>query len=49
MDPQGRLIVQDIYDQVAWYKAQNLVDRSVDARSFLDLGFVQGHLRVPKD
>jgi NitT/TauT family transport system substrate-binding protein len=48
MDPQGRLRVSDIYAQVAWYKAQGLVDASVDPASFLDLGFVEGHLDLPR-
>jgi NitT/TauT family transport system substrate-binding protein len=48
IDPEGRLLVQDIYDQVAWYKAQGLVDKDVDPKAFLDLGFVKGHLQLPK-
>lgn len=48
MDPQARLDVQDIYNQVAWLKAQGLVDASVDAKTFIDLSFVQGHMNVPK-
>jgi NitT/TauT family transport system substrate-binding protein len=47
MDPQGRLLVGDVYKQVAWYKAQGLVDADVNAASFIDLGFVQGHFDVP--
>lgn len=48
IDPQGRLLVGDVYHQVAWYQAQGLLDRSVDAKSFLDLGFIKGHLDLPK-
>jgi len=48
IDPQGRLLVDDVYRQVAWYQAQGLLDRSVDAKSFLDLGFIKGHLDLPK-
>ena len=48
IDPQGRLKVQDIHEQVRWYKAQNLVDPGVDAKAFLDLGFVPQHLDLPK-
>jgi NitT/TauT family transport system substrate-binding protein len=48
VDPQGRLDVGDIYNQVAWYKSQGLVDASVDPKSFIDLSFVQGHTNVPK-
>ncbi|MDJ1159243.1 ABC transporter substrate-binding protein [Chelatococcus sp. SYSU_G07232] len=45
-DPQARLDVADIVAQVAWLKAQGLVDASVDAKGFLDLSFVQGHLNA---
>src|SRR5208282_5071092 len=48
IDPQGRLLVGDVYRQVAWYQAQGLLDRSVDAKSFLDLGFIKGHLDLPQ-
>jgi NitT/TauT family transport system substrate-binding protein len=44
MDPQGRLWVQNIYDQVAWYKKQGLVDATVEPGSILDLSFVQGRV-----
>jgi NitT/TauT family transport system substrate-binding protein len=47
-DPKGRLLVQDIYDQVAWYQAQGLVDRAVKPADFLELSFIQGHLDLPK-
>jgi NitT/TauT family transport system substrate-binding protein len=43
IDPDGRLLVRDIYNQVAWYQAQGLVDKSVDAKALLDLSFVKGH------
>jgi NitT/TauT family transport system substrate-binding protein len=49
IDPKGRLMVQDIYDQVAWYQAQGLVDKSVSAKSLLDLSFVKRHLDMPKN
>jgi NitT/TauT family transport system substrate-binding protein len=48
MDPQGRLLVQDIYKQVAWYQAQGLVDTTVKAGDFLDLSFVHGHFDAPQ-
>ena len=48
VDPEGRLLVGDVYRQVAWYQAQGLLDRSVDAKSFLDLSFIKGHLDLPK-
>lgn len=47
IDPQGRLLVRDLYDQVRWYQAQNMVDKTVDARTIVDLSFVKGHLDVP--
>ena len=48
VDPQGRLLVSDIYRQVRWYQGQRLVDGGVDAKSVLDLSFVDGHLDLPK-
>ena len=47
MDPQGRLRVADIYKQVEWYRSQGLLEGQVDPASFIELGFVQGHLDVP--
>lgn len=49
IDPEDRLLVSDIYRQVAWYQAQGMVDKGVSAKSVLDLSFVKGHLEVPKD
>ncbi len=48
IDPQGRLLVKNIYDQVTWYQAQGMVARDVDASKFLDLSFVKDHLDPPK-
>jgi NitT/TauT family transport system substrate-binding protein len=48
MDSQGRLLVNDIYAQVAWYEREGLVDKSVNAKDLLDLSFVQGHFGVPR-
>jgi NitT/TauT family transport system substrate-binding protein len=48
VDPQARLLVSDVYNQVRWFQGQGLVDKAVDAKQFLDLGFVQGHLDLPK-
>ncbi|NIA70906.1 ABC transporter substrate-binding protein [Pelagibius litoralis] len=47
IDPQGRLKVQSIYDQVAWMQAQGLVGKDVDPADFVDLSFIEGHLDVP--
>ncbi|HYC17182.1 MAG TPA: ABC transporter substrate-binding protein [Pseudolabrys sp.] len=41
IEPQARLDVADIERQIAWYKAQGLVDKSVNARDVIDLGFVK--------
>jgi hypothetical protein len=43
---QARLDVADIMKQVAWYKAQNLVEAGVDAAAMLDLSFVKGHFNA---
>lgn len=43
IDPNGRLLVTDIYHQVAWYQSQGLVDKTVDAHTILDLSFIEGH------
>ncbi len=48
MDPKGRLLVKNIYDQLAWYQSEGLVDKPVKAGDFLDLSFVKGHFDVPK-
>ncbi len=48
VDPDGRLDVRDIHDQVAWWQAQKLVDAGVEAASIIDLGFVEGHRNVPR-
>ena len=47
IDPQGRLLVRDVYDQVRWYQGQKMVDAGVDPKSVVDLSFVKGHLDVP--
>ena len=39
MDPQARLDGADIARQVEWYKAQGLIDKSIDAASIVDAGF----------
>jgi NitT/TauT family transport system substrate-binding protein len=40
IDPDAKLLVSDIYRQLAWYQSEGLVDESVDARAILDLSFV---------
>src|SRR5262249_55637795 len=48
VDPLGRLMVDDIYNQLAFWQSLNLVDKSADAKSILDLSFIQGHFNVPQ-
>jgi NitT/TauT family transport system substrate-binding protein len=43
VDPDGRLLVKDIYRQVAWYQAHGMVDKGVDPATLLDLSFIEGH------
>lgn len=47
IDPQGRLLVKDIYDQIGWYQKMEMVPKDVDAAKILDLSFVKGHLDFP--
>ncbi|HEX2117339.1 MAG TPA: ABC transporter substrate-binding protein [Alphaproteobacteria bacterium] len=48
IDPMGRLLVDDIYNQLAFWQSVNLVDKSADAKSMIDLSFIKGHFNVPK-
>jgi NitT/TauT family transport system substrate-binding protein len=48
VDPEARLNVGDVYNQVAFWQSQALVDRTVDAKAILDLSFVKGHFNLPK-
>jgi NitT/TauT family transport system substrate-binding protein len=48
IDPRARLDVGDIYAQIAWYKSQGMVDKSVDPRALFDLSFVAGHTNIPR-
>jgi NitT/TauT family transport system substrate-binding protein len=43
VDPDGRLLVKDIYRQIAWYQAHGMVDKGVDGATILDLSFIDGH------
>lgn len=46
IDPEARLLPGDIHRQVAWYQAQGLVDKSVDADAIIDAslaGMTGGH------
>ncbi len=48
VDPMGRLMVDDIYNQVAFWQNMGLVDKSADAKAILDLSFIEGHFNVPR-
>ncbi len=48
VDPDARLDVGDIYNQVAFWQSQGLVDKTVDAKTILDLSFVKGHFNLPQ-
>ncbi len=48
VDPDARLDVGDIYNQVAFWQSQGLVDKSASAKEILDLSFVKGHFNEPK-
>jgi len=48
VDGQGRLNVQDLYDQVAFWQGQKQVTPDVDAKAVVDLSFVSGHFNLPK-
>lgn len=48
VDPLGRLMVDDIYHQVAFWQSVGLVDKTADAKAILDLSFIEGHFNVPR-
>jgi NitT/TauT family transport system substrate-binding protein len=48
VDPMGRLLVDDVYNQVDFWQKLGLVDKSLRAKDVLDLSFVKGHFNVPK-
>ena len=41
IEPQARLDIADLERQIAWYKAQGLVDKNVVARGVVDPGFAK--------
>lgn len=43
MDPQARLDIADLARQIAWYKAQGLIDRKIEAVDVADLTFMAGN------
>jgi NitT/TauT family transport system substrate-binding protein len=48
VDPEGRLDVGDVYNQIAFWQSLNLVGRDVAGREVVDLSFVRGHTNVPR-
>jgi NitT/TauT family transport system substrate-binding protein len=48
VDPEGRLDVGDIHNQIAFWQSLNLVGREVSGREIVDLSFVRGHTNVPR-
>jgi len=48
LDPEGRLLVDDVYNQVAFWQSQGFVDKSVDPKDVVDLSFIDGHYRAAK-
>jgi len=48
VDPQARLDVGDIHNQVAFWQAEKQIRSEVDAKAIVDLSFVAGHVNVPR-
>jgi NitT/TauT family transport system substrate-binding protein len=44
VDPEGRLFVKDVQNQLAFYQRLGLVDTGADPRSIVDLSFVKEHV-----
>lgn len=49
VDPEARLDVGSVNDQLKFWQKEKLVPAQADAASLLDLSFIQGHLNVPKN
>lgn len=41
VDPQGKLLVDDVVNQVTFWQAEGQVDKTLDAKSIMDLSFVK--------
>ncbi len=41
IDPEGRVEVQSIRDQVAWWASQNQIDKGINPDSFIDMSYVR--------
>ncbi len=48
IDPEGRLDVGNVYEQVALLKEEKLVDAAVDPARFIDTSFIAGHFNLPR-
>jgi NitT/TauT family transport system substrate-binding protein len=48
-DPDARIDVQDMYDQLALWKKLGLADKDADPKQMLDLSFVKGNYNIPKN
>jgi len=48
IDPQGRLLVGDIHNQVAFWQRTGLVDKGLNAKDVVDLSFIEGHFDAPR-
>ncbi len=48
VDPDARIDVQDMYDQLALWKKLGLADKDADPKNMLDLSFVKGNYNIPK-
>lgn len=48
IDPKGRLDVGDVHKQIQWYQSKNLVKKSLDPKTIIDLSFIDGHFNVPQ-
>ena len=45
-DPQARLDIADVKQQITWMKDQKLVDAAVDPNTVIDQSFIQGHMNA---
>lgn len=47
IDPQGRLMVDDVHNQVRFWQSEGQVDRTLVPAAVIDPTFVPGHMGVP--
>jgi NitT/TauT family transport system substrate-binding protein len=48
IDPEGRLDVGNVLEQVALLKEEKLVDPAVEPLRFIDTSFIAGHFNLPR-